>query len=119
MGHENNRAAVLCHILHFSKALLLKRDVTDSQHLIDEQDFRFKMRRYRECQAGLHPRAVMLQRSVKKSFDLRERDDLVELSLNFRLLHSQYRASQENVLASTEFRMEASPHLKQASDAPL
>ena len=66
-------------VVHLAEALLLKRDVADREHLVDEQDLRLEVRRHRERQPHLHAARVVLDRRVDEPLDFGEGDDLVEL----------------------------------------
>ena len=66
-------------VLHAPETPALELGVTDSKHLVDEQDLRLEVRGDRECKADGHPARVPLHRSVEELTYTRELDDLVEL----------------------------------------
>ena len=104
--------------LHFSEALFLKFGIADGQDLIDNQNFRLKVRGDRERKPHVHSRRIMLDRRVEKLFDFGKVNDLIELPADLPLRHAEDRAVEEDVFASSEFRMKAGTDLEQARDAP-
>ena len=75
------------------------------------------MRRNRERQPDIHPGGVKFHRRIDELFDFGEINDRVEVSIDFRLFHSQNRAAQEDVFATSEFGMKTCSDLEQASNA--
>ena len=49
MAHKDYRPSTSGHITHLAEALLLESGITDCQHFINHQYFRFQVRRHREC----------------------------------------------------------------------
>ena len=54
VADEQDRPAVAADVAHLAEALPLERGVADGQHLVDDQDLRFEMRRHRERQPHVH-----------------------------------------------------------------
>src|SRR5690606_1916493 len=55
-------------------------------------------------------------RCVNELFHFREVDNFVKTGFNFPFLHSKDRAIQENILASSQFRVKACANFKQRAD---
>ena len=115
---EHDRAAAALELEDLAEALALEGLVADGEHLVEQQDVRFEMRRDREAEAHVHPRRVRAHRQVDELLELRERDDLVELLADVRALEPVDRAVQEDVLAPGEVGMEAGAELEQRADPP-
>src|ERR671924_56386 len=69
----------------------------------------------REGQPYFHTAGIMLHGCVKKPFHFRERNDLIKLGLDLRLLHPQDSAVEVDVLSSRQLGMKAGANLQQAS----
>jgi len=119
MTDEEHCAPVSCDVFHFSETFFLERRVADREHFIDKKNFRLEMRRYRERQSCVHPRAVALGRRIDELLDLGKAHDLVEAAGNLRAAHSKNRTAQENVLASRELRMKSGSHFEQRSNTTI
>src|SRR6266480_7843970 len=61
----------------------------------------------------------MLYRRVEELLHLREGNDLIKFFPNFCLGHAEYRAIQEDVLPSRQFRVETGADFQQAGDSPF
>src|ERR1035441_1591074 len=80
MAHEQYRATFLVgDFAHLAKALFLKCRITDSEDLVHQEDFRFKVRRDGEGQADVHATGVPLHGCIDELFYLREINDLLKL----------------------------------------
>src|SRR5262249_51075204 len=86
------------------------------QDFVEEQNFRFEVRRDRKCQAHIHAAAVSFDRRIDKSFKLREGDDLVEFAGDFAAAHAQDRTVGIDIFAAREFGMESCSDFEQAAD---
>src|ERR1700730_2296646 len=118
MAHEQHRSALPSrNFIHFSNALLLKLGIADSQYLVDYQNLRLKVSRDCECQPNIHSRGIMLYRRIEEFFELGKGDDFIQFSPNFPLRHAEDGAVKENVLPSTELRVETCANLEQACNA--
>ena len=117
VADEEDRPALLGHVLDLAQALLLEPDVADGQHLVDDQDLGLEVGGHREGQPHVHPAGIVLDRGIEEPLDLGEGDDLVELAVDLRLLHPQDRPVQVDVLAAGQLEVEPGPHLQQRADA--
>ena len=70
----------------------------------------------RKCETHIHAAAVALDGRIKKSFDLREGYDFVELRLDLGPRHSEDRAIEEDILSPGQFRVESGANFKQAGN---
>ena len=104
-------------IADFAETLFLELQIAYGEDLVNQQDFRFEVGGNGKCQAGTHPAGVTLDWCINESFDLRESDDLVELTMDFRLRHPENRAVEIDVLPAGEFGMKTRTDLKQRADA--
>src|SRR6476469_2515342 len=59
----------------------------------------------------------MLHRCVEKSFDLGERDDLIELLFDLGSVHAEDRAIQKNIFATRELRVKSRADFEKTSDS--
>src|ERR1700722_4224836 len=75
------------------------------------------MGRYRESEPDVHPGRKALHRGIQEPLHLGKVDDFVKLLLDLAAGHSEYRAIEEDVFATGELRVKASPDLKEAGDA--
>ena len=57
---------------HLAEGLLLKVGITDSEDLINHENFRVEMRCQSECQPDIHAAAVPFHRGIEKSLDVGE-----------------------------------------------
>src|ERR1041385_9577959 len=118
MAHKQNSPALQCgNIMHFAKAFSLKLYVSDSQHLVHNEDFGLEMGGDGKGQAHIHAAGVTLDWCVQELLDLGERDDLIELPLNFCLAHPENGSVQVNVFPAGQLLMKAGPHFEQTRHA--
>src|SRR5262249_8395795 len=103
--------------LHLAETFFLKLEVAHRENFVNKQNFGLEMGRHRKGKAHLHSRAVVFQRCVEEPFDLRKTHDGVKLTKDLALAHPQNRAAQEHILATGEFRMEASADFQEGTDA--
>src|SRR6267154_4313748 len=75
------------------------------------------MRSDREGQPHIHARRIAVHRSVEKSVDLGEGDDLVEFALDLDAAHAEDRAVEVNVFTTAELRVKPGSNLEQAGNA--
>src|SRR5215213_8794934 len=61
----------------------------------------------------------MFDRGIEKLFNFREGDDLVELAINLRLSHAEYRAIEINVFPTGELGVKACADFQQRTDTPV
>ena len=111
-----HRATFARDLAHFSQTLFLEFCIPYCQHFIDNQDLRFQMRRYRECQPNVHAGRIALHRCVEEALYLGERNNFIELLADFTLRHAKDRTVQENVFATCQLRMKPGPDLEKARD---
>ena len=78
----------------------MKGYITNGEHFIDDQDFRFEVRCHCECQTHGHTRRIVLHRRIEVAFSLSESHDLIELLFNFASGHAQNRAVEKDVLSA-------------------
>ena len=78
MADEDDRLALLLEPLEGREALLLKRLVPDSEHLVEKQDVERDLDRDRVGEPDEHSGRVVLQLLVDEALELSEREDLVE-----------------------------------------
>jgi len=104
-------------ILHFPQALLLELCIPNRQNLIYDQNLWLQMRRNCKGEPHIHATAVALDWCIQEFLYAGERDNLVELALNFDFAHAQDGAIEKNVFAAGELGMEAGAYLEQAGDA--
>ena len=97
----------------------LELRVTHRQHLVDDEDFRFQVRRHGEGEPHIHAAGVMLHRRIEKHLRLGKGDDLVELAVDLLARHAKDRAVEINVLPAGQLRVKTGAHLEQAGDAAL
>jgi hypothetical protein len=109
-------ASRACNLLHLPEALLLKFSVAYGENLIDDQDLWLKMRSDGKSEANRHSAAVVFDGSIEERLDLRERDDLIELSIDLGLAHTENRAVQVDVLAAGQFRVKARADFQETGD---
>ena len=101
MTDEKNRASLSSrYLVHLTKAFFLKLGVAHGENFIDHQNLRLQVRCDRKGQPDIHAAAVTLHRCIKKLFDLRECNDLIELLLDLRARHSKDRAVQKDIFAA-------------------
>ncbi len=117
MADEQHRAPAPGHVVHLAQTFLLKPRIAHRQHLVDDQDLGLEVRGHGERQPHVHAAGVVLHGRVDELFDFGERDDLVELPFDFRPLHAEDRAVQEDVLAAGQLGMEAGADFEERSDA--
>ena len=84
MADEQDGPTRLGHPAHLAKAFVLKRLVTDGQHLVHDQNLRIEVGRHAEGQPHAHPRGVAFDWRVEKFLDFRKCHDFVEFSADFR-----------------------------------
>ena len=88
VAHEQHRAALTRHGVHFSEAFLLKFRVPDGQYLVHDEHLRLEVRRNREGQPQIHTAGVPFDRSVQKGFDSGELNDFVEPLTDIGAIHA-------------------------------
>src|SRR5690242_10219600 len=119
MGHEQNSPSVLPYILHLAEALALKRNVTNREHLVHDEDLWLQMGRDRKGQTHIHATRVALDWSLDKPFDLRERNDFIELAVDLRFPHAKQSAAEIDVFAPGQLWVEASADLEKTANAAV
>src|SRR5439155_20167225 len=116
MRDEHERRALLTEAVHAVDALLLELDVTNRQHLVDEEDVRLHVGGDREAEPRHHPRRVRSQRRVDELYEAGERHDIAEASRHVPTGMAEHRAIQEDVFAPREFWIEPGTQLEQRHD---
>ena len=102
---------------HLAQALLLKcRRRRSRSTSSTSKDLGDKVGGDGEGEADVHPARIPLDGCVDERLDLGERDDLVEVPPDLRLLHAEDSAVEIDVLASGQLRVEAGSHLEQRAD---
>ena len=84
---------------------------------VDEENLRFEVCGHGECQTDIHSAGVAFHWGVDESVESGERENLFELSIDFRFPHSEKRAVQINVIASRQVGVKAGADLEQARDS--
>src|SRR5262249_4020233 len=106
-------------LVHLSETFVLEGHVTNGQHFVEHEDFRFQMGRDGEGQAHVHSTGVPLHRRVKELFQPGKGHDLIELTMNLAPPHAQNGPVEENILAPCQLWMEARSHLEEAPDPAI
>src|SRR5215475_11446503 len=119
MADEYNSAPFFCDFPHPPHTLLLKSNVSHSQHFIDDKNFRLQMRRDGKCKAHIHPAGIIFNRRVYELFDLGEGNDLIELPIYFGAFHAEDRAVQVDVFPTAQLLMESRAHFEQTADTSV
>ena len=76
---QDGHAVLLDQLADAILALLLKHEVADGEHLIDDEDLRNNDGCNGECDAGHHAGREILQRHIKEFLYFSEFDDLVKV----------------------------------------
>ena len=113
MTNKQNRPAFACNILHFSKALLLKAQIANSQDLINDEDLRPKMCSNSKGQPHIHATGVALYRCINKALNLREINNFVKDRLHLATAHTQEGSVQINIFTAREFRVKTCANFEQ------
>jgi hypothetical protein len=95
------------------EALPLERLVTGGEDLVEEEDVRVQEGGNGKAEAHRHPRRVGANRPVDRILELGERDDLVEPAPDLGPGEPLDCAVQEDVLATSEVRVEPGAELEQ------
>ena len=105
------------YVVHLAEAFLLELSVADRQHLVDDQNLRFQMRRDGKGEAHIHAAAVALYRRVEKFLDSRQsrRSRRICVVISARR-HAEDGAVEKDVLAAGQFGVKAGADLEQAGD---
>ena len=74
------------------------------------------MRRHRKGKLDIHSAGITFYRRVDELFHLGKFNYLVELSVDFRLRHTEDRAVHVNILAAGQLRVKARAHFKHGRD---
>jgi len=119
VGDENDGTAGASDVAHFAEAFFLEIYIAHRQDLVDEEDFWFEVRGYREGQADVHAAGVVLYGSVDKFFEFGEGDDFVKFAGDIALAHAKDGAGEESVFAAAELGMEAGAHFQKTADAAV
>ena len=104
---------------HLAQALLLKSDVADGEHFVDQQESPVQMGSDGKSEADVHAAGIMLHRCVDELFELGKSDDFVEFARDFALAHAENRAAEKSVLAARQFGVEAGADFEQATNASV
>src|SRR4051812_4179301 len=107
MRDKNNGAPLSCYVLHLPKTFFLEGGVADSQHFVNQQDLRLKVRGHCKSEAHVHSRRVALDWRVNETLDLCESDDLVEFTRDLTPSHAQYRRVQKGILSPRQLRVKS------------
>src|SRR5205085_9673323 len=102
MTHEQHGATAASDLRHLAQTFPLELHVTDGEHLVHDEDFRFEMRRNSEGKPHIHARGIAFDRRIKKLFDLGESYDRVKLPTDLPTAHAEDRAVQVDVLATRQ-----------------
>src|SRR5438477_11664605 len=102
MAYEEDRPPALGDLAHSSETALLERLVSNAQHLVDEQAFRFQERCHGKGEADCHTARVPLHGRVDEALDLGELDDVVDLRVDLPATHDEARALAVHVLAPSQ-----------------
>src|SRR5205807_4014849 len=79
MANEHDGAALFRHhVVHFTETFFLKLGVADSEHFVDQKNFRIEMGRDSKREPDIHTARIALDRSVEELLDLGKSDDLIE-----------------------------------------
>ncbi len=116
---QQHRPPSLGDAVHGPQALLLEGGVAHGQYLVDQQNLRLEMGRDGKGQPHAHAAGVALHRRVDELIHLGEGDDLVEAAFDLGLAHAQDGAVEVDVLATSQFRVEAGADFQQAADAAV
>src|SRR5687768_6581351 len=119
MAHEQDRPPINPDLIDLREAFLLKLRIAHRQNFINQQNFRFQMRRNTKRKPHVHAARITLHRRVDKLLNFRECDDLIKLALDLRLAHPEDRAIEIDVFATREFRMKTRADFEQRADAAV
>src|SRR6185295_3882401 len=115
MAYKEHGPPVPGYFIHLAEALLLKRDVADRQHFVDDQDFRFEVGRDCEGESNRHTGGIMFDGRVEKLFSFGKGDNLIKLTFDLVAGHSQHGAVEKDVFASGKFGMKSGTDFEQTS----
>src|SRR5579875_710722 len=110
---DDDGLAVVLQVLEALQALALEGLVANRQHLVNEQDVGLHVDRYREAEAHVHARGVVLHGLVDELAYAGEVHDIVESLLELLLLQAEDRPVQKDVLATGQLGVEACAELEQ------
>src|SRR5437870_4557919 len=91
VAYEENRPAVTRDRFHSADAFLLESSITDSKHLVYDQDLWIEMGCNSESQPHLHTAGIALDRRVQEELHSAKIDDLIEPASDFAPRHSEDR----------------------------
>ena len=116
MADEQHRAAAFRDLRHLSQTLFLELGVADREHLVDDQNFGFQMRRDRKRQPHIHARGESLDRRIEKLLHVGEGDDLIEPPFDLGAPHAEDGAVEIDVFAAGQFGMKPGADFEHAGD---
>jgi hypothetical protein len=97
--------------VHSFHALPLKKIVTNTQHLVDEQNIRVDVSRDGKPEPSKHSRRIPFYRRIDKLFESLKIDDSIEALLDFVSCHSQNRAIKINIFSTGQILVKPSANL--------
>src|SRR5262245_10789534 len=112
MRHEENRHALLLHLLDASHAALLKENVADRKRLVDDEDIGIKMDRDGKRQANEHAARIRFYRPVDEVADFRKLFNRRDSSPGLGVGEAEYRGIKIDVLAPRKLRIETGPQFQ-------
>src|SRR5262245_29204157 len=114
---EHDRSAFGVELLDAIETPHLKGRIADCQNLVEQEDVRLEMRRYREAEAHVHARRVVLDGRVDEVAHAGKVDDAFELLDDLPAPHAEDGTAQVDVLAASQFWVESRSHLDQSGKA--
>ena len=99
------------------ETLLLEARVAHREHLVHQQDVRVGLDRDREGQAHRHARGEVLDLLVGEILELRKLEDVVDAPGQLLARDAEDGATEEDVLARRQLRVEANAELEERRDA--
>src|ERR1044071_1672153 len=106
MTHKQHRPTFFRYFTHFPERLLLKRGISDRQHLVNDQDFWLEVGSNREGKPHIHAAGVAFDRRVQKPFDFGKTYDFIKPLPYLTFAHSKNGTIQVNILPTSQLGME-------------
>src|SRR5919201_588618 len=91
------------HLLHLAQAFLLELNIADGEHLVNDEDVRFKVGGDGERQSDIHAARIVLDWGIDEPLDLGKGDDVVESSCDLAPPHAEDGTVEKDVFATGEF----------------
>ena len=113
VSHQEDCLALFFESFHTGPALLRKALIPYGQHLVEQQNVRIYMHRYRESQAHKHARGVCSHRRINKILKLGKVNDFVECLFDLLSRQTQGQSTDHNILPACQIGVEAYAQVQQ------